>query len=60
MRKNLIPRESLYWKYMKMREGALNERDNAQTDEERKSASIAAFEFRLKAIDARRSELKTS
>jgi hypothetical protein len=45
---------------MKMREGALNERDNAQTDEERKSASIAAFEFRLKAIEARRSELKTS
>lgn len=59
MKKNLIPRESKYWYFMGLRECVLDEKDKAQSLEDKKNLDKEAFELRVQALKARRSELKS-
>lgn len=58
MKKNLIPKESMYWVYMKKRDEILNQKDNSESSEEKKKLDERAFRYRNLAIQSRKKELE--
>lgn len=58
MRKNIIPRESAYWRFMKMREVLMRFREALDTSKEKRLLDKIAFTCRLMAIHSRKKEVR--
>lgn len=58
MRKNIIPRESDYWRFMKMRDTLMSLRESLNVSKEKSLVDKIAFTCRLMAIHARKKEVR--